>query len=66
MNTTDTRANVEAYIVDHPGAHYSGIIRDMSLGNGNGSYHLHRLERDGRVVSRTVGRRKCYYPVRGV
>jgi len=56
-----TRGRVYEYIRNNPGAHYSEIRRELELNNGNLTYHLHTLEREALIKSRTKGRFKVFY-----
>ena len=58
-----TRGRVYEYIRNHPGVHYSEIKRELKLNNGNLTYHLHTLEREALIKSRTRGRFKVFYPM---
>ena len=57
-----TRGRVYEYIRNNPGTHYSEIKRELELNNGSLTYHLHTLEREELVKSRTSGRFKVFYP----
>jgi DNA-binding MarR family transcriptional regulator len=57
-----TRGRVYEYIRNNPGVHYSEIKRELDLNNGNLTYHLHTLEREELIKSRTSGRFKLFYP----
>lgn len=58
-----TRGRVYEYIRSNPGVHYSEIKRELDLNNGNLTYHLHTLEREALIKSRTKGRFKVFYPM---
>jgi len=58
-----TRGRVYEYIRNHLGVHYSEIKRELDLNNGNLTYHLHTLEREALIKSRTRGRFKVFYPM---
>ncbi|MGC9084424.1 MAG: winged helix-turn-helix transcriptional regulator [Anaerolineae bacterium] len=55
-------SNILEFIVAHPGAHLREIKRELNLAMGTVQYHLYRLEREGRIVSRRSGLRKRFYP----
>ncbi|WP_455392245.1 NEW3 domain-containing protein [[Eubacterium] cellulosolvens] len=58
-----TRGRVYEYIRSNPGVHYSEIKRELELNNGNLTYHLHTMEREALIKSRTKGRFKVFYPM---
>jgi predicted transcriptional regulator len=58
-----TRGRVYEYIRNNPGTYYSEIKRELELNNGNLTYHLHTLEREALIKSRTKGRFKVFYPM---
>jgi predicted transcriptional regulator len=57
-----TRGRVYEYIRNSPGVHYSEIKRELHLNNGSLAYHLHTLEREELIRSRTSGRFKLFFP----
>lgn len=57
-----TRGRVYEYVRNNPGVHYSEIKRELDLNNGSLAYHLHTLEREELIKSRTNGRFKLFYP----
>jgi predicted transcriptional regulator/competence protein ComGC len=57
-----TRGRVYEYVRNNPGTHYSEIKRELELNNGSLTYHLHTLEREELIKSRTSGRFKVFYP----
>ena len=56
------KASVLEFIKAHPGTHLREIKRELNLAMGTAQYHLHNLEREGRVISRRSGLRKRFYP----
>ncbi len=56
-----TRGRVYEYIRNNPGVHYSQIKRELDLNNGNLTYHLHTLEREALIKSRSAGRFKVFF-----
>ncbi len=57
-----TQRRVLDYITAHPGVHLRQICRVLGLAMGDVQYHIHRLERDGRVTSVRRGLYKFFYP----
>ena len=57
-----TQRRILDYISSHPGVHLRQICRELGLAMGNVQYHVHRLERDGRVNSVRRGVYKFFYP----
>lgn len=57
-----TRGRVYEHIRNNPGVHYSEIKRELELNNGSLAYHLHTLEREELIRSRTSGRFKLFFP----
>ncbi len=56
------RGQIFGYIMAYPGENYSSIKRALNIENGTLTHHLHILEREGFVDSRTDGRYKRFYP----
>jgi predicted transcriptional regulator len=56
-----TRGRVYEFIRNNPGVHYSQIKRELDLNNGNLTYHLHTLEREALIKSKSAGRFKVFY-----
>jgi DNA-binding MarR family transcriptional regulator len=56
------RGQIFGYIKSNPGANYNLIMNELGIGNGTLSYHLHMLERQGLIKSRSAGRYKIFYP----
>jgi predicted transcriptional regulator len=59
------RDQILAFITAHPGAHFRMIKRDLNLAIGVIQYHVYRLEKDGKIVSRRQGLYKRFYPSLG-
>ncbi len=59
-----TRGQVYGVIRTYPGINYSRIKRVLLIGNGNLSYHLSVLEKEGFVRSETEGIHKLFYPTK--
>lgn len=57
---TLTKGRILGYIEAHPGIHFSALRDGLSLANGATSHHLHNLEREGKIISWSDGRRTRY------
>ncbi|MEM3493710.1 MAG: winged helix-turn-helix transcriptional regulator [Thermoplasmata archaeon] len=55
------REKILTYINSHQGVHYRMIKNGLKLGNGTLSYHLHTLEKEGKVRSKKFGRYRVFY-----
>ena len=60
--TETTRQKILAYITSHPGTHLRRVCRELGLAMGDVQYHIHRLERDGKVTSTRRGFYRFFYP----
>ena len=60
-----TRGRIYGHIETHPGIHYSELLRDLNLGNGNLAYHLKTLERERMIRSERMGQLRLFYPKNG-
>ena len=58
---TDTRDAIRGYVASTPGAHFSKIRDDLSLGTGETQHHLRRLVDDDTVVFRRDGDYKRFF-----
>jgi predicted transcriptional regulator len=58
----DTVDRVLCFIQDNPGCHLRRIKRAMNVSMGTVQYHLHKLEKMGRVTSTRRGLYKYYFP----
>jgi len=58
----DTVGKVLCFIQDNPGCHLRRIKRAMNVSMGTVQYHLHKLEKMGRVTSTRRGLYKYYFP----
>jgi DNA-binding MarR family transcriptional regulator len=56
-----TQRRIFEYITAHPGVHLRQICRELGLAMGDVQYHIHRLERDGRINSARRGFYKFFY-----
>ena len=57
-----TQERIFAYISQHPGIHLRQICRELGLAMGDVQYHVHRLEKGGRVSSTRRGLYRFFYP----
>jgi predicted transcriptional regulator len=57
-----TQRRIFDYITAHPGVHLRQVCRELGLAMGDVQYHVHRLERDGRINSVRRGLYKFFYP----
>lgn len=58
----DTVDKVLFFIQDNPGCHLRRIKREIGISMGTVQYHLHKLEKMGRVTSTRRGLYKYYFP----
>jgi predicted transcriptional regulator len=58
----DTVDKVLCFIQDNPGCHLRRIKREIGISMGTVQYHLHKLEKMGRVTSTRRGLYKYYFP----
>ena len=57
---TLTKGRILGYIEAHPAIHFSALRDGLSLANGATSHHLYNLEKEGKIISWTDGRRTRY------
>ena len=62
-NSESRRMQIHAFIMAHPGTHLRGIERELNLAMGVIQYHIYRLEKDGKIISRRRGLYKRFYPI---
>ena len=55
------RGRLYGYIESNPGIHLSALTRLSDLGNNQATYHLDRLEKEGRIWSRREGRLLIFF-----
>ena len=55
------RGRLYGYIESNPGIHLSALTRLSDLGNNQATYHLDRLEKEGRIWSRREGRLLTFF-----
>lgn len=59
----ERRNEILNYIRNRPGVTFRELARELKLGIGDLQYHLGKLEKEGKVFSRKVGRRRYIFPV---
>ena len=55
------RGRLYGYIESNPGIHLSALTRLSNLGNNQATYHLDRLEKEGRIWSKRDGRLLIFF-----
>jgi predicted transcriptional regulator len=60
--SSDARDAIVGYLAGTPGAHFSKLRDDLSLGTGETQHHVDRLVSDGVVLSRRDGDYRRFYP----
>lgn len=50
------------YVIDHPGCYLRQIRKALDVSMGTTQYHLHLLEKNGRILSRKRGFHKYFFP----
>ncbi|WP_297534960.1 metalloregulator ArsR/SmtB family transcription factor [Thermococcus sp.] len=45
-----------------PGVTFRELARELGIGIGDLQYHLHKLEKEGKVFSKKIGRRRYIFP----
>ena len=58
----ERRNEILNYIRNRPGVTFRELARELKLGIGDLQYHLGKLEKEGKVFSRKVGRRRYIFP----
>ena len=59
---SDARSAIAGYVSSTPGAHFSKIRDDLSLGTGETQHHLRRLVDMGAIESHMDGEYRRYFP----
>lgn len=59
---SDARSAITGYIPSTPGAHFSKIRDDLSLGTGETQHHLRNLVEAGAIESHMDGEYRRYFP----
>ncbi|MEM3341163.1 MAG: winged helix-turn-helix transcriptional regulator, partial [Thermoplasmata archaeon] len=57
-----TRGQILGYLKANPGVHYRKLLEALDIGNGNLTYHLRVLEKEGLIRSRNKGLKKYFFP----
>ena len=57
-----TRGQILGYLKANPGVNYRKLKEALNLGNGNLTYHLRVLEKQGLIRSRNKGLKKYFFP----
>jgi outer membrane protein assembly factor BamB/DNA-binding MarR family transcriptional regulator len=57
------RGQVFGHIQSQPGTHFNEIKKTLKVGNGNLSYHLRKLEKEGFIKSTRDKRFRRFYPI---
>ncbi len=55
------RGRIYQHILENPASSFSDIVNKVAAGNGNTSYHLSILEREGYIRAAANGRRKLFW-----
>ena len=56
------RERIYGFIENNPGTHYTEIMKNLGIGNGTLSHHLHMLEKINMIKSRQQGlRHRTFY-----
>jgi predicted transcriptional regulator len=58
----ERRNEILEYIRNRPGVTFRELARALGVGIGDLQYHLRKLEKEGKVFSRKVGRRRYIFP----
>ncbi len=58
----ERRKEILSAIRERPGTTFRELARELGIGIGDLQYHLYRLEKEGLVVSKRVGRRRYLFP----
>ncbi|MFB6220703.1 MAG: winged helix-turn-helix transcriptional regulator [Halolamina sp.] len=61
-DSSDARDAIVGYLAGTPGAHFSKLRDDLSMGTGETQHHVERLVSDGVVDSRRDGDYRRFYP----
>ncbi len=59
---SDARSAIAGYVSSTPGAHFSKVRDDLSLGTGETQHHLRRLVDAGAIESHMDGEYRRFYP----
>ena len=59
---SETRAAIADHVRDHPGVHFSAVVRGTEFAPGQVQYHLRRLRSADEVTAEELYGRTHYYP----
>ena len=59
----EKRCRIFNYVMENPGRHLRGIMKELDVPNRTLRYHLEKMIKEGILVSRSRGIFKFYYPV---
>ena len=59
----EKRCQIFNYVIENPGRHLRGIMKELDVPNRTLRYHLEKMIEEGILVSRSRGIFKFYYPV---
>jgi predicted transcriptional regulator len=62
--SSDARDGIAGYVAATPGAHFSKVRDDLSLGTGETQYHIAKLVDAGAIESRRDGDYRRYFPAK--
>jgi predicted transcriptional regulator len=62
--SSDARDGIAGYVAATPGAHFSKVRDDLSLGTGETQYHIEKLVDAGAIESRRDGDYRRYFPAK--
>lgn len=60
--TEGTRTRIRAFVEEHPGLHFNGLVRRLDLSTGQTQYHLRQLVDSDVLVRETYYGQTHYYP----
>ncbi len=58
----ERRNEILNLITKKPGITFRGLARELGIGIGDLQYHLRKLEKEGAVFSRKIGKRRYIFP----
>ena len=62
--SSDARDGIAGYVAATPGAHFSKVRDDLSLGTGETQYHIEKLVDAGAIESRRDGDYRRHFPAK--
>lgn len=60
--THELRRDIMALVEAEPGIHQSDILKRIDMASGQLRHHLGKLEANGLIGAKRIGRRTCYFP----